>query len=98
MANLRIENLAKAYGETRVLSDINLSADNGEFVVLVGPSGCGKSTLLRLIAGLEGLTAGRVLIDGKDVSEVAPASAVATAGCCSWRGLRAALRQSAPRR
>ena len=61
MANLRIENLAKAYGPTRVLSDIALSVDDGEFVVLVGPSGCGKSTLLRMIAGLEDDHRGRDL-------------------------------------
>ena len=58
MATLRIENLAKHYGETRVLSDIDLSVDDGEFLVLVGPSGCGKSTLLRMIAGLDAPTSG----------------------------------------
>ena len=73
MANLRIENLAKAYGETRVLSDINLSADNGEFVVLVGPSGCGKSTLLRMIAGLDAPNAGDIYIGDRLVNALAPA-------------------------
>ena len=65
MANLRIENLGKAYGPTRVLSDIDLSVANGEFVVLVGPSGCGKSTLLRMIAGLEAPSAGDICIGGR---------------------------------
>ncbi len=73
MANLRIENLAKNYGETRVLSDIDLAVDDGEFVVLVGPSGCGKSTLLRMIAGLDAPTAGDIYIGGRLVNALAPA-------------------------
>jgi ABC-type sugar transport system ATPase subunit len=73
MANLRIENLAKSYGETRVLSDIALSVDDGEFVVLVGPSGCGKSTLLRMIAGLDAPTSGDIYIGGRLVNALAPA-------------------------
>jgi len=73
MANLRIDKLNKSYGPTRVLVDINLGIDNGEFVVLVGPSGCGKSTLLRMIAGLERITAGACFLDGVDVTNVAPA-------------------------
>jgi len=73
MANLRIENLAKNYGETRVLSDIALSVEDGEFVVLVGPSGCGKSTLLRMIAGLDAPTAGDIYIGGRLVNALAPA-------------------------
>ncbi len=73
MANLRIENLAKAYGPTRVLSDIALSVDNGEFVVLVGPSGCGKSTLLRMIAGLDAPSAGDIYIGDRLVNALAPA-------------------------
>jgi ABC-type sugar transport system ATPase subunit len=73
MANLRIENLAKAYGPTRVLSDIALEVDNGEFVVLVGPSGCGKSTLLRMIAGLDAPTAGDIYIGDRLVNALAPA-------------------------
>ena len=73
MATLRIENLAKHYGETRVLSGIELSVEDGEFVVLVGPSGCGKSTLLRMIAGLDAPTSGDIAIGGRLVNALAPA-------------------------
>jgi ABC-type sugar transport system ATPase subunit len=73
MATLRIEKLAKHYGETRVLSDVDLSVDDGEFLVLVGPSGCGKSTLLRMIAGLDAPSAGDIAIGGRLVNGLAPA-------------------------
>jgi ABC-type sugar transport system ATPase subunit len=73
MANLRIDKLNKSYGPARVLSDINLSIDNGEFVVLVGPSGCGKSTLLRMVAGLDGVTSGDIYIGERLVNALAPA-------------------------
>ena len=73
MANLRIDHLNKSYGTARVLSDIGLSIDDGEFVVLVGPSGCGKSTLLRMIAGLDAPTSGDIFIGGKLVNALAPA-------------------------
>ena len=63
----------KAYGDhVQVLHDIDLSIDDGEFVVLVGPSGCGKSTLLRMIAGLEEITGGDIAIDGSVVNDLAP--------------------------
>src|SRR5882757_5073185 len=73
MANLRIENLNKRYGTLAVLSDVNLTIEDGEFVVLVGPSGCGKSTLLRMIAGLDGASGGDIHIAGKLVNTLAPA-------------------------
>ena len=73
MANLRIDNLNKSYGTARVLSDIGLMIEDGEFVVLVGPSGCGKSTLLRMIAGLDAPTSGDILIGDKLVNTLAPA-------------------------
>ncbi|MGB3584852.1 MAG: ABC transporter ATP-binding protein, partial [Roseiarcus sp.] len=73
MANLRIDHLNKSYGTARVLSEIGLSIDDGEFVVLVGPSGCGKSTLLRMIAGLDAPTSGDIFIGGKLVNALAPA-------------------------
>ncbi len=72
MASIDIQNVKKAYGHVQVLHDIDLKIKDGEFVVLVGPSGCGKSTLLRMIAGLEGVTAGEMRIDGKRVNELHP--------------------------
>ncbi|HEY1942766.1 MAG TPA: sn-glycerol-3-phosphate ABC transporter ATP-binding protein UgpC [Roseiarcus sp.] len=73
MATLSIKNLAKHYGETRVLSGIELAVEDGEFVVLVGPSGCGKSTLLRMIAGLDAPTLGDISIGDRMVNGLAPA-------------------------
>ena len=72
MAGVSIEHLGKDHGDTRVLGDVSLEIADGELLVLVGPSGCGKSTLLRCIAGLETLTRGRILIDGRDVTLVEP--------------------------
>ena len=88
MANLRIQNLAKNYGETRVLSNIGLSVDDGEFVVLVGPSGCGKSTLLRMIAGLEDITSGDIDIGGVRVNAVQPSSAASPWCSSATRSIR----------
>ena len=73
MAHLQLANVTKAYGTVQVIHGADLEIDDGEFVVLVGPSGCGKSTLLRMIAGLEEVTSGDVLIDGTRVNNV-PAS------------------------
>jgi ABC-type sugar transport system ATPase subunit len=73
MASLRIEHLNKRYGAATVLNDINLTIEDGEFVVLVGPSGCGKSTLLRMIAGLDAASGGDIHIAGKLVNTLAPA-------------------------
>ena len=73
MSNLRVEHLAKSYGSAQVLIDINLSVEDGEFIVLVGPSGCGKSTLLRMIAGLDGVTTGDIYIGDRPVNGLAPA-------------------------
>ena len=58
MAKLNLSGVEKAYGEVKVLKDINLDIKSGELIVFVGPSGCGKSTLLRMIAGLEKSTGG----------------------------------------
>jgi multiple sugar transport system ATP-binding protein len=69
---LKVEALRVRLGSAEVLKGIDLEIHDGEFVVLVGPSGCGKSTLLNVIAGLEGSAAGRVLINGRDVTGVAP--------------------------
>src|SRR5450432_4174789 len=69
---LLIDALRVRLGSTDVLKGIDLEIQQGEFVVLVGPSGCGKSTLLNVIAGLERSAVGRILIDGRDVTGVAP--------------------------
>ena len=60
MASIEISGVRKAFGTVNVLHGMDLTIDDGEFIVLVGPSGCGKSTLLRLIAGLETATAGTI--------------------------------------
>ncbi|TJW78774.1 MAG: ATP-binding cassette domain-containing protein, partial [Mesorhizobium sp.] len=72
MASIDIRNVRKNFGTVSVLHGVDLSIENGEFVVLVGPSGCGKSTLLRMIAGLEEVTEGEIRIDGMRVNERAP--------------------------
>ena len=72
MAEVTIRDLRKAYGALEVLHGVNVDIADGQFVVLVGPSGCGKSTLLRMIAGLEGVTAGRITIGDKLVNNLPP--------------------------
>jgi len=73
VAELVLERLAKAFpGGAVAVRDVDLRIDHGELLVLVGPSGCGKSTLLRLLAGLEAPTGGRILIGGRDVTDVPP--------------------------
>ncbi|MDJ0630462.1 MAG: ATP-binding cassette domain-containing protein [Rhodobacter sp.] len=72
MADLELRNISKSYGATKVLHDINLKIDDGEFIVFVGPSGCGKSTLLRLIAGLDEITDGDLLIGGERSNKLSP--------------------------
>ncbi|OYW41815.1 MAG: ABC transporter ATP-binding protein [Rhodobacterales bacterium 32-66-7] len=73
MADLVLKGVEKAYGEVKVLRDINLDIQTGELIVFVGPSGCGKSTLLRMIAGLERITGGDFSIDGVRMNDVPPA-------------------------
>ena len=73
MANLKLINAGKMYGNVPVLTDINLEIKKGELIVFVGPSGCGKSTLLRMIAGLEKITSGGLEIDGELMNDVPPA-------------------------
>ncbi|WFR99354.1 ABC transporter ATP-binding protein [Rhizobium tumorigenes] len=72
MASVELQNLRKSYGALDVIHDISLSVSDGEFIALVGPSGCGKSTLLRMIAGLEEVTGGDVLIGGDIVNALTP--------------------------
>src|SRR3954453_4550209 len=68
MTSVRLDHITKAFGDTVALADINLDIGAGELFFLLGPSGCGKSTLLRLIAGLHGPTAGRILFNDRDVT------------------------------
>jgi multiple sugar transport system ATP-binding protein len=72
MSTVSLKNVAKAYGANEVIHGIDLDIESGEFVVFVGPSGCGKSTLLRMIAGLESITSGEIMIGGTVVNELAP--------------------------
>ena len=73
MANVELRNVTKVYeGGVKAVDAANIAVSDKEFVVLVGPSGCGKSTTLRMIAGLEEITSGELLIDGKIMNDVAP--------------------------
>ncbi|MCZ7447995.1 sn-glycerol-3-phosphate ABC transporter ATP-binding protein UgpC [Agrobacterium rhizogenes] len=73
MAELSLNNVVKRYGALEVIHGANLEVKDGEFVVFVGPSGCGKSTLLRMIAGLEDISGGDIVIGGRTVSDADPA-------------------------
>ncbi|MEG1391235.1 MAG: ABC transporter ATP-binding protein, partial [Angelakisella sp.] len=72
MASIEFKKVTKAFGNNVIIKDIDLSIKDGSFTVLVGPSGCGKTTLLRMIAGIGPQTSGQVLIDGQDVTDIAP--------------------------
>jgi multiple sugar transport system ATP-binding protein len=72
MAIVVCKNLTKYYGDGRAVNGINLEVREGEFLVIVGPSGCGKTTTLRMIAGLETVSSGDILIDGQVVNRVEP--------------------------
>jgi multiple sugar transport system ATP-binding protein len=73
VGNLTLKSVSKSFGPVEVLKSIDLTVKDGEFVIFVGPSGCGKSTLLRSIAGLEDITSGSIVIDGKEVAATPPA-------------------------
>jgi multiple sugar transport system ATP-binding protein len=73
MASLDLVNVKKSFGPVQILHDISIELKDGEFLVLVGPSGCGKSTLMNIIAGLEEPTGGLLRLEGRDITQVAPA-------------------------
>ena len=65
MAEIQLKNLSKRWGDFTAVDDFNLTIANKEFLVLLGPSGCGKTTTMRMIAGLEDVSDGEILVDGK---------------------------------
>jgi multiple sugar transport system ATP-binding protein len=73
MGRITLEGVQKSFGPVHIIKGADLDIPDGAFVVFVGPSGCGKTTLLRLIAGLEDVSGGRILIDGNNVVDVPPA-------------------------
>lgn len=72
MASIEFVKVTKQFEKNVIIEDLDLTIEDGKFTVLVGPSGCGKTTLLRMIAGIGPQTSGKVLINGKDVSNIAP--------------------------
>ena len=72
MAIVELRKAKKSFGSANIIQDIDLRIEDGEFAVFVGPSGCGKSTLLRMIAGLESVSGGEILIDGAVVNRQDP--------------------------
>ena len=73
MGRIQLKQVQKKFGDVEVIPPLDLTIEEGEFVVFVGPSGCGKSTLLRMIAGLEEVTSGEIPIGDNVVNDVAPA-------------------------
>ena len=73
MGKVSLRGISKSYGAVDVIKGIDLEVNEGEFLVFVGPSGCGKSTTLRMIAGLESITSGELLIDGQRANDLRPA-------------------------
>jgi multiple sugar transport system ATP-binding protein len=73
MGQISLQGVRKSFGPVNIIRGADLDIEDGSFVVFVGPSGCGKTTLLRLIAGLEDVSGGKILIDGKNVVDVPPA-------------------------
>jgi multiple sugar transport system ATP-binding protein len=72
MATLTLNNIAKHFNGQTIIPGLDLTIHHGEFIALVGPSGCGKSTLLRMIAGLEGIDGGELILDGEVINDLSP--------------------------
>lgn len=72
MGKIELKKISKTFGNTKILEDLDLTINDGEFAVLVGPSGCGKTTLLRVIAGIGPATTGELYIDGEEISDLEP--------------------------
>ena len=72
MAKIEFRQVCKSFDRVNVIENLNLTIEDGSFTVLVGPSGCGKTTLLRMIAGIGPATSGQVLMDGRDITDLAP--------------------------
>ena len=72
MGTIKLNKVEKWFGDLQVIKGVDLTIEDGEFVVFVGPSGCGKSTLLRMISGLEDCSRGTIEIDGADVTDKLP--------------------------
>ncbi|TCR66430.1 sn-glycerol-3-phosphate ABC transporter ATP-binding protein UgpC [Bosea sp. BK604] len=72
MAGIELRRISKSFGAVEVIADLSLNIASGEFAVLLGPSGCGKTTILRMIAGLEEVSSGEILIEGTRVDQIAP--------------------------
>ena len=72
MAGLHLERLRKSYGEVVAVADLSLEVNEGELVVLLGPSGCGKTTTLRMVAGFVEASEGRIVLGGRDITELPP--------------------------
>src|SRR6185503_12851635 len=72
MAEVKFRDVRKSYGELQVIHGVSMDIADGEFVVIVGPSGCGKSTLLRMVAGLEPITGGEIVIGARVVNRLEP--------------------------
>ena len=93
MAYLELQNLHRDFGTVKALDGIEIALGEGEFLSLLGPSGCGKTTALRLVAGFDRPDAGAIVVDGKDVTNVAPTAMMAMklvslASCVRLRALR----------
>src|SRR5919206_2127748 len=72
MAKVEFDHVSKIFGKVLATNDVSLNVADGEFIVLLGPSGCGKTTLLRCLAGLEQVDAGRIVIGGRDATDLPP--------------------------